>query len=199
MDNHRGKIVKSMSRFLTDPQYVKVRAIFLFIFITVVIHFAWRFWANRMHYFPVLEGMNSAVQFTTRILVSQTQWVLDHLHVHYRLQYPVFWFDAAWGLSINEGCSGFKQIAQFMLLILFFPGSWRNKIWFIPAGMILVYLTNLFRIVVLALALNFHLANVHAVHDYLLRSLFYVVIFLLWLLWINRLAGIKTSRDQKPA
>ena len=194
------KIKDFIHDFLTGPEYKKIREIFLFMLITVMIHFAWRFWERQISYFPIQDWMISAVEFTKRTLFIQTAWMLDHLvHIHYRAEQPVLWFDNTWGLSVNDGCTGFKQIAQFMLLILFFPGSWKNKIWFIPLGMFIVYLTNLFRLLSISLVLNYMPKHSLFIHDNVLRSLFYVVIFVLWLLWVNKFAGKKKEVIQNPA
>ena len=194
------KIRDVIHSVLAKPEYQKVRYIFLFLLITFMIHFAWRFWERQIFYFPIGDWMTSAAQHTTVILFHQTSWILDHIfHIHFRSDQPVIWFDNTWGLSVNESCSGFKQIAQFMLLILFFPGSWKNKTWFIPAGMIVIYLTNLFRLTTVSLVLNYHPNYAHVTHNYVLRSLFYVVIFILWLLWINKFGGKKEAEVQNPA
>jgi exosortase/archaeosortase family protein len=194
------KIRDIIHGLLTGPEYQKIRYIFLFLIITLMIHFFWRFWERQIFYFPIGNWMTSAVRYTTVALFHQNSWIVDHIfHIHFRSEQPVIWFDNTWGIGVYAGCSGFKQIAQFMLLILFFPGSWTNKTWFIPAGMLVVYLTNIFRLVVVSLLLNYHPSYAHFAHDYILRSLFYVVIFILWLLWINKFGGKKIRGVQNPA
>jgi exosortase/archaeosortase family protein len=183
--------------FLKDSRYLKMREIFLFILLTILIHFAWRFWMHKLNYFPVLGWMNAAVSFTIEQLFYQTGWILQHIfQIPCLLARPVIWFANTWGVSVNEGCSGFKQMAQFILLMIFFPGSWKRKAWFIPLGIIILYITNLLRITTLGLALNYDPRHIHFLHDYVLRSLFYIVIFILWLAWVNKLNG---RRNQEGA
>jgi exosortase/archaeosortase family protein len=97
-------------------------------------------------------------------------------------------FDNGGFIGINHGCSGLKQILQFTLLFLIFPGPWKKKLWFIPLGIVIVHLTNLFRII----GLSIITVNIPQYwdfsHDYLFRPFFYVVIFLLWVWWVEKLS-----------
>ena len=90
-------------------------------------------------------------------------------------------------MYINESCSGLKQMLQFSLLMILFPGPWIKKLWFIPLGIIVMHLTNLFRVVGLAVVMNTRPQYWDFSHDYIFRPIFYVVIFGLWLYWVERI------------
>jgi exosortase/archaeosortase family protein len=77
---------------------------------------------------------------------------------------------------------------QFVLLFLIFPGPWRKKLWFIPLGLLIVHLTNLFRIAGLSVVTVTVPEYWDFSHDYLFRPFFYVVIFLLWVWWVEKLS-----------
>jgi exosortase/archaeosortase family protein len=173
-------------KILNNRYFHAIEDILLFLIITLAIHFAWRFWAYRLVYAPFEEEMQAALQLTIHQLNLQTCWVLTHIFsVPFTFQNNVIWFSNAWGLDINGSCSGFKQIAQFALLMVLFPGPWKHKSWFIPSGMAIIYLVNLVRLILLALTINNIPHHVGFIHHYLLRLMFYVVIFVLWLAWVK--------------
>jgi len=76
---------------------------------------------------------------------------------------------------------------QFALLMAIFPGPWRHKLWYIPLGIFIVHLTNLFRIIGLAVVLVTVPDYWDFSHDNIFRPLFYVVIFGLWVYWVEKL------------
>lgn len=100
---------------------------------------------------------------------------------------------------INEGCSGLKQFYQVAVLFLLFPGPWKHKAWFIPFGMFIMFLTNIFRIVVLSLVMEWSPANWHFVHDWILRPFFYVVLFFLWVWWVEKFRRRKAQKKVAAA
>lgn len=90
------------------------------------------------------------------------------------------------GLWIGDPCNGLTLFALFSLFILAYPGKWKHKAWFIPAGIVLIHTLNILRIVALCIItqkapdwLNFN-------HTYLFQILMYGFIFLLWYIWIKK-------------
>ena len=182
-----GKIF--ISRFISlwrDPKYRFLRNIFWFVVITLVIHYSYRFWAQDMHYWPIQSWMNSFQEFMAQIVFNQSSWVDQHiLGLDLVKEGRVIVFENGAGISINGSCSGDKQLLQLALLLLIFPGRWKYKLWFIPLGMILVHATNILRIVLLSLVTIWEPAWMDIFHDLVLRGIFYVVIFGIWLLFVK--------------
>lgn len=98
------------------------------------------------------------------------------------------WFSNGGYITVNESCSGLKQFYQVLVLFLLFPGPWRHKIWFIPLGFFVMFLTNIFRIVSLSLILLWKPEYWDFSHDWILRPFFYVVLFGLWVWWVEKFA-----------
>jgi len=138
--------------------------------------------------------MKIASVFFINILYDQSTWVVTHiLNIKITEIKNAFYCENGTGLVLNESCSGIKQIMQFAILMLIFPGPWKHKAWFIPLGMFIVHMTNVLRIVLLTVVAEHWPANMHTVHDNYLRVMFYVVIFLLWLLWVEKISIIKVK------
>lgn len=156
----------------------------LLILITLVIHFLYRYWANSLNYYlfgvqiitpGFMDKITTMVFHQSQVII---QWILP-----IQVEGKTFVFTNGHGISINENCSGLKQFLQFFLLMLLYPGPWKHKTWFIPSGLIVVHLTNLIRIVILAVTMANWPSYWHFVHRYPARLLFYFVLFSLWVIW----------------
>lgn len=96
------------------------------------------------------------------------------------------WFSNGGYIAVNESCSGLKQFYQVLVLFVLFPGPWRHKLWFIPLGFLVMFVTNVFRIVSLSLILLWKPEYWDFSHDWILRPFFYIVLFALWVWWVER-------------
>ena len=189
------KLIDFVKIFFTDPRWEKVRAVFWFCLITVVIHFSWRFWAIQLNYFPVKGFMVAISGFLTDQVYDQSLWVVKNiLRMNIEAYANVMLCDNGAGISVVESCSGVKQIMQFALLMLVFPGPWKHKLWYIPMGMIIVHFTNILRISILVVVAKHSPTNIEYVHDTYVRIMFYVVIFILWLIWVEKISGKKAEK-----
>lgn len=118
----------------------------------------------------------------------QSVWVDRHiLSIPLRISGLTMYFENGSWITINESCAGDKQILQFMLLLLIYPGSWKHKLWYIPMGMLIIHGTNILRIVLLSLVSIYKPGWWHFAHDIPLRGMFYVVILILWIIWVERI------------
>ena len=184
-------------RFLRDPRYKHFQDVFWFAVITLAIHYSYRFWANSLHYWPIQAWMNDMQQALTRWIFIQSSWVDQHiLHISLRVQDRTIYFDNGSWISINGSCAGDKQILQFMLLILIWPGLWKRKLWFVPLGMVIIHCTNILRIVLLSVVSSTRPEWWHQAHNSVLRGMFYVVILVLWIIWVERINA--PSPDPPP-
>ena len=89
-------------------------------------------------------------------------------------------------VGVNYGCSGFKQFLQWIVLMSFFPGPWKQKAWFIPVGLVIIHFVNVFRISSLSVILLYYPEHWDFTHDWILRPFFYVVMFGMWVIWVER-------------
>ncbi len=178
---------KSLHTVISHPRYRHFREVFWFGVITLAIHYGYRYWARDLVYWPVNGGMQVLQRELTDWVLQQSSWIDLHL-----LRLPVttsgnlLLFDNGSWIAVNSSCAGDKQILQFALLLLIYPGPWRHKLWFIPAGMLSMHFTNVLRIVLLSVVSAWRPEWWHLAHDTVLRALFYVVILVLWIIWMER-------------
>ncbi len=185
------KLTGELNKIIKKYKLHVLKDVMIFIVITLTIHFAYRYWANSAHYWPVTKMMTTAHESMADIVFNQSAWVIDHiLNIPFTTKDRTFYFENNGFIAINQSCSGLKPILQFILLMLLFPGPWKHKSWFIPMGVVIVHLTNLFRISGLAVVTITRPEYWDFAHDNLFRPFFYVVIFLLWVWWAEKFRAI---------
>ena len=92
-------------------------------------------------------------------------------------------FETGSGTCIVWSCTGLKQSFIWIVIMLMARGDWRHKLWFIPFGLVCAYLFNILRITLIAMAIEHHPEWFDMLHDYVLKYMFYGMLFLLWLWW----------------
>lgn len=89
------------------------------------------------------------------------------------------------GIEIVDGCNGIEAIGLFVGFVVAYPGeAWKRYV-FIPLGIFIIYVVNVSRIIVLTVTQLKWPAFFDFTHDYTTTSIFYIVIFLMWVVWVN--------------
>lgn len=173
----------------------------IFMAILLVFHFLWRTFIPNLLAIEILN--NSAIFLAEKVFIS-SQWVLESMNVNVSFFEELTIGDRPWKnviyyaensgfVAVNRSCSGLKQLYQWLFLMLLYPGPWKHKTWFIPLGLIIVHIVNIFRIV----SMTFVTINIPQhwdfMHDNILRPFFYVVMFALWVWW-NEKFRVKKSQ-----
>jgi exosortase family protein XrtF len=99
--------------------------------------------------------------------------------------------DGTGGLWIGDPCDGLTLFAVFSFFVIAFPGKINHKLWFIPAGIILIHTMNIVRISLLCIVLVNHSDWLNFNHTYLFQVIMYGFVFLLWFIWIKKFSGFE--------
>lgn len=166
----------------------------LFCAITLAIHKGYYWWSDHYQFYPLHKPITNAAQWMAHRLFLHSALLVDlFMPVDIRPETQTFVLDYGRSVYITAGCSGLKQWIQVGLLLLVFPGPWRHKLWYIPLGMLLLHIVNIFRIVALCALMRQNPDQWQWIHDWLFRPFFYIVIFLLWAIWVER---FQTAHNQ---
>ncbi len=68
--------------------------------------------------------------------------------------------------------------------------------WFIPAGVLVCFLINIVRIIILVVVIENHQAIFKVLHESVLKYIFYGIIFLMWVLWEEKIATVNLSSEE---
>lgn len=88
---------------------------------------------------------------------------------------------------VQEHCLAIPAMIVFTGAVLFFTGSWKDKAWFIPVGLLGIAVINILRLVFVSLAwvyLTEHFFNLH--HSIIYAAITYGFIFLMVRWWMKR-------------
>ncbi|SFQ39226.1 exosortase X [Hymenobacter arizonensis] len=89
---------------------------------------------------------------------------------------------------IGAPCNGLVLYMLFAGFVAAFPGPWLRKLWYIPAGIVLIWCLNVVRVAALAINHYYSQQSVDFNHHYTFTFVVYGFIFGLWMLWAKRLA-----------
>lgn len=89
------------------------------------------------------------------------------------------------GGEIVDGCNGIAAIGLFLGFIFAYPGAWRPRLSFSIFGIAVIYLVNVARIVFLSYIQLYWPTGFDFMHDYSTTTIFYIIIFILWMIWAN--------------
>lgn len=94
---------------------------------------------------------------------------------------------------IIEGCNGLSVIILFISFVVAFSGKIKTTILFIIGGSLLIHVLNVFRIALLSVVLYSFPSSEHIVHGVIFPLFIYGVVFLLWIIWVNKFSKYATK------
>jgi len=177
------KLFNDLSRFIREP-IVKFLAFGLILYLSWLALYEW--WIHPM------EWVDNAVIDNT---LNLSQKILGWMgYVAERSGDCFMGIQGTPGLLMGDSCNGISLFALYSIFIIVFPGKIVSKIIFIPAGIILIHLLNVLRVVVLSIIETYSYEWTEFNHTYTFTILIYAFIFGVWLFWINKFSGIKRKR-----
>lgn len=105
-----------------------------------------------------------------------------------------FFVGNVYASRIVEGCNAISVIILFLAFIIAFKGSVKATIIFAIAGSLIIYVVNLFRILLLSLLMYKYPQYQYFLHSLLFPAIIYGTTFLLWIIWVNRYSNLKRKR-----
>lgn len=87
-------------------------------------------------------------------------------------------------LSIYEGCNGINVMIVFFAFVIAFSGKARHTVVFIPIGLLIIHLFNLFRVALLYLLAESNSRHFYYYHKYFFTATLYLIVFALWIAWV---------------
>lgn len=127
-------------------------------------------------------------KFLIQHLVKSTAFVLEVFGYSVYTYADAVGIDGTHGVLIGAPCNGMELFALFAGFIIIFPGKVKDKFLFIPLGLLAIHLLNIFRLVALALVVQYKPESLEFNHKYTFTVLVYAFIFIFWMIWVNRFA-----------
>ena len=92
---------------------------------------------------------------------------------------------------ISEGCNGISIMILFISFIIAFANRFKTTLFYILCGSVLIYVSNLIRIVIITIALYHYPWREEILHNVIFPGLIYSMVFLLWMFWVYRFNKIE--------
>lgn len=89
-------------------------------------------------------------------------------------------------VKVIEGCNGLSVMILFLAFILGFPGSWKQKAWFVPAGMLVIHVFNIARVAILGWAVYTYGEAGYPIYKEMFTASIYVLVLALWYVWVQK-------------
>ena len=182
--------VKKIKELYKDPKYTSTIDVGLFILLIFSFHFLYLGWQS-IDYYPIAGLIAKLFDSESELLFNQSCWVLEHI---FRIDFITM--DHAIGVvncedtysfvNVAPECTSLKQWLHWLFLMLLFPGPWKHKLWYIPLGLVIIEFINVVRVVGITLCLIPYPGSFNILHDYIFKILFYFVIFIMWVVWVEK-------------
>lgn len=128
--------------------------------------------------------------YLTHLVAIQSEAVVDALGYDSQIKsgYPEatmhLMVEGKFVARIIEGCNAASIIILFISFMLAFFGKLRTTLFFILAGVVIIYVTNILRIALMAIGIHEYPQHAHFLHSIAFPLVIYGAVFLLWVLWI---------------
>jgi len=196
------KIRETWNKYYNDERYTTYMDVGLFVTLILSFHFIYLLWQH-FGYYPIGDVIDLLLDKASALLYRQADWCLSAMGVSYTLDPPnqgFIAYDKDGGIAamaIAPICSSLKQWCHWIFLMLLFPGPWRHKAWFIPAGLVVVELTNVVRVCGIFLCMLHFPGSFQVAHDYIFKFFFYFVIFIMWVIWVEKFVHRKNTTPER--
>ena len=166
--------------------------VILFMICLLAAHFFWKLTIDAdehggpVHWFGL--DISAPFDFLSAHIAQVTYWFVSLFRptIHF-LPPDILRFDSGSAIKIVWSCTALKQSFIWLIIMIFARGSWKRKLWFIPLGWLFIYIFNLIRIASIAMIVEFHPDLFDLMHTYIFKYLFYGMMFMLWVWWVEKL------------
>lgn len=118
-------------------------------------------------------------------IIDVTGGFFSLFNADFFMRYRIIGLTGAAGLEIVDGCNGLEAIGLFIGFVMAYPGDNVKRAFFIPMGILAIYLVNVGRIITLAIMQLHYPQWFDFAHDYSTSAIFYIAIFMMWVVWMH--------------
>ena len=150
-------------------------------------------------YLNSFDSASLEIDSITEIVSVQTQQTIElfnynsHLEPHAKQNSNMLFVEDKNVARVVEGCNAISVIILFIAFVIAFKGNWKKTVLFILVGSLLIYVLNVIRIALIAIALYHYPQQEHLLHGVVFPLFIYGVVFLLWVIWVNKFSVYATQ------
>jgi exosortase family protein XrtF len=154
-------------------------------------------------YLNQFDASQSEVDSFTQLVANQTgkvlSWMDAQSYVMQHLKEPSvkIIYHNKYVSRIIEGCNALSIIILFIAFVIAFTGKFKPTVLFILFGSALIHVLNVGRIALLSIALYHFPQYEQLLHGVVFPLVIYGVVFLLWVIWVNKFSLHATATAKK--
>ena len=172
---------------------IKVRkrlpGIVIFMYRGAVLLLLYLLFYEQLRYHPFIDVPYEFVtQQLTSGLLHITSFTLELVGYDVSVQGKIIRIAGTGGVLLDKGCLGRNLLLLFAGFLVIYPGRWQPKVWYIPLGLVLIFILNLIRIGGLTLISHEAPEYLDVNHDIIFKYSVYALTFVLWMIYINKLS-----------
>ena len=206
--------IDDIKAYCKNPKNESTVNVGLFMLLIFSFHYLYLGW-QALGYWPISDTIYALMVWSVDMVYGQACRLLDLvLHIDIttigeKRLIAAINSDGGWArIVVAPECASLKQWLHWVFLMVLFPGPWKHKLWYIPAGLVVIEWINVVRICGILLMqiwwpnIHIHLFGndintFHLAHDYIFKFFFYLIIFLMWVLWVEKIKGKKQSKSEQ--
>jgi len=133
----------------------------------------------------------------TRMVAEQSQYVLNLIGYDSEIEQNKtemsvkLFVNKTYVARVVEGCNAISIIILFIAFIVAFASGFKKTALYILFGSLIIYLINIFRIAIIALAIYKYPEYENVLHTIIFPGIIYGITFLLWFIWIQKFSKLK--------
>ena len=154
----------------------------LFILKLLAIYFVWEY---------ILRAYVYDMEFNKFININLAYlagWVLRFFGFNATNVLNVVHMNGSYAVGVGTVCNGISFIGVIGGLTFSTPTSLKNKLLFFPLIGVCIYITNIFRIAMLAYTWKYNHLSFEFNHKFLYLYTIYAVIFVIWYVWFQKVS-----------
>lgn len=171
-----------------------IQFILTFLLVYICLSLIYKFYLN------FSQGLENYPDYITQLVAFQSQDLLNTLG--YKTEVIKHTLEPSMKLIINgqylariiEGCNAVSVIILFISFVVAFSGKFKTTLFFLLSGCVIIYAVNLIRIVILSLGIYHYPEYSDILHSVVFPAIIYGIVFLLWMLWVNRFSNIGKNK-----
>ena len=143
-------------------------------------------------YLNQFDASKSEVDTFTQLVAKQTETVLSWFDAqsytmpHLKEPSIKIIYHNKYVSRVIEGCNALSVIILFIAFVIAFTGKFKPTVVFILLGSVLIHLLNIARIALLSIGLYHFPQYEQLLHGVVFPLIIYGVVFLLWVIWVNK-------------
>ena len=144
------------------------------------------------YYLSFFNSTPFEVDFITQEVASQTQKLISFFGYeaeqipHLKQKSIKLFVNDKYIARVVEGCNAISVILLFSSFIIAFKGKLKFTLLFIVTGSLLLYVLNVVRIALVAIALLHYPNYEHFIHGVVFPLIIYGLVFLFWIVWVTK-------------